>query len=237
MDHTELHSNISRVKPNILRCKRGKSGAGDIHLIAVSKTKPVEDVREAFHAGISDFGENYVTEAVDKCIQCGDLDITWHFLGPLQSNKARQVAEHFDWIHSLDRLKIAQRLNAQRPAERAPLKVCIQVNMPVEASKSGVVSSDELLELATLFITSIDSIFGGSWPFLPVLRALSPTRAVWTNRRSAQMEGLPIEMTSYRWECRRIWKRRSPRDPRWSELAQISSAHGILRNDFRGNSA
>ena len=150
MDHTELHSNIAQVKSRISSAANAVNRvAGDIRLIAVSKTKPVEDVRAAFHAGISDFGENYVTEAVDKCIQCNDLDITWHFLGPLQSNKTRKVAEHFDWIHSVDRLKIAERLNAQRPAERAPLKVCIQVNMPVEASKSGVISSDELLQLAT----------------------------------------------------------------------------------------
>ena len=141
MDHSQLHSNISQVKSRISSAADAVNRvAGDIRLIAVSKTKPVEDVRAAFHAGISDFGENYVTEAVDKCIQCKDLDITWHFLGPLQSNKTRQVAEHFDWIHSVDRLKIAQRLNAQRPAERAPLKVCIQVNIPVEESKSGVVS-------------------------------------------------------------------------------------------------
>ena len=104
MDHTELHSNISQVKSRISSAADAVNRvAGDIRLIAVSKTKPVEDVRAAFHAGISDFGENYVTEAVDKCIQCSDLDITWHFLGPLQSNKTRQVAEHFDWIHSIDR--------------------------------------------------------------------------------------------------------------------------------------
>jgi len=150
MDHTQLISNISQVKSRISAAANAVNRtAGDIRLIAVSKTKPVEDVRAAFHAGISDFGENYVIEAVDKCIQCSDLDITWHFLGPLQSNKTRQVAEHFDWIHSVDRLKIAQRLNAQRSAESAPLKVCIQVNIPVEAGKSGVVSSDALLELAT----------------------------------------------------------------------------------------
>ena len=150
MDHTHLSSNIAQVKSRISSAANAVNrAAGDIRLIAVSKTKPVEDIRAAFHAGISDFGENYVIEAVDKCIQCSDLDITWHFLGPLQSNKTRQVAEHFDWIHSVDRLKIAQRLNAQRSAESAPLKVCIQVNIPVEAGKSGVVSSDALLELAT----------------------------------------------------------------------------------------
>ena len=152
MDHNQLHSNISQVKSRISSAANAVNRTPrDIRLIAVSKTRPVEDIRTAFYAGVSDFGENYVTEAVDKCVQCNDLDITWHFLGQLQSNKTRQIAERFDWIHSVDRLKIAQRLNAQRPAERAPLKVCIQVNMPVEASKSGVVSRDELLDLATAF--------------------------------------------------------------------------------------
>lgn len=150
MDYSHLHSNISQVKSRISTAANGvKREPSDIRLIAVSKTKPAEDVRAAFHAGISDFGENYVSEAIDKCIQCSDLGITWHFLGPLQSNKTRQVAEHFDWIHSVDRVKVAQRLNTQRPDDRAPLKVCIQVNMPIEESKSGVVSSDELLSLAT----------------------------------------------------------------------------------------
>ena len=146
MDHPQIHSNISQVKSRISSAASAVNRvAGDIRLIAVSKTKPVEDVRAAFHAGISDFGENYVIEAVDKCVQCSDLDITWHFLGPLQSNKTRQVAEHVDWIHSVDRLKIAQRLNAQRPAERAPLKDSIQVNIPLEESKAGVVSSNGVL--------------------------------------------------------------------------------------------
>ena len=149
MDHSLLHSNISQVKNRIASAAEDINREADhIRLIAVSKTKPADAVRAAFHAGISDFGENYVSEAVDKCVQCSDLDITWHFLGPLQSNKTQQVADHFDWIHSVDRLKIAQRLNAQRSREKKPLKVCIQVNMPLEESKAGVVSSDELVELA-----------------------------------------------------------------------------------------
>jgi pyridoxal phosphate enzyme (YggS family) len=197
MDHTELHSNISRVKSRISSAADAVNRvAGDIRLIAVSKTKPVEDVRAAFHAGISDFGENYVTEAVEKCIQCSDLDITWHFLGPLQSNKTRQVAEHFDWIHSIDRLKIAQRLNAQRPEERAPLKVCIQVNMPVEASKSGVVSSDELLELATT-IHNFDRLdLRGIMAIPAPCSELSRQREQFGRIAGLlKMEGLPVEMT------------------------------------------
>ena len=170
--------------------------AGDIRLIAVSKTKPVEDVRAAFHAGISDFGENYVIEAVDKCIQCKHLNITWHFLGPLQSNKTRQVAEHFDWIHSVDRLKIAQRLNAQRPAERAPLKVCIQVNIPVEESKSGVVSSNELLELATV-VHNFDRLdLRGIMAIPAPCSELSRQREQFGRIAGLlKTEGLPVEMT------------------------------------------
>ena len=197
MDHTQLHSNISQVKSRISSAASAVNRvAGDIRLIAVSKTKPVEDVRAAFHAGISDFGENYATEAADKCIQCSDLDITWHFLGPLQSNKTRQVAEHFDWIHSVDRLKIAQRLNAQRSAERAPLKVCIQVNIPFEASKSGVVSSDELLELATA-VNNFDRLdLRGIMAIPAPCSELSRQREQFGRIASLlKTEGLPAEMT------------------------------------------
>ena len=197
VDHTQLHSNISQVRSRIFSSANAANRAArDIRLIAVSKTKPVEDIRAAFHAGISDFGENYVGESVDKCSQCGDLDITWHFLGPLQSNKTRQVAEHFDWIHSVDRLKIAQRLNAQRPAERAPLKVCIQVNIPFEASKSGVVSSDELLELATAVHNFDRLALRGIMAIPAPCSELSRLREQF--ERIAELlktEGLPLEMT------------------------------------------
>lgn len=118
-----------------------------ITLLAVSKTKPAEMIREAYLAGARDFGENYLQEGVDKIETLKDLDIIWHFIGPLQSNKTRPVAEHFDWIHSVDRLKIAQRLSEQRPDNMAPLNVCIQVNISAEQSKSGV-TPDQLPELA-----------------------------------------------------------------------------------------
>jgi len=197
VEHSHLHSKISQVKSRISTAANSVSrSACDIRLIAVSKTRPVEDIRAAFRAGIWDFGENYVTEAVDKCIQCSDLDITWHFLGPLQSNKTRQVAEHFDWIHSVDRLKIAQRLNAQRPAESAPLKVCIQVNMPVEASKSGVVSSDELLELATA-VHNFDRLdLRGIMAIPAPCSELSRQREQFGRIAGLlKTEGLPVEMT------------------------------------------
>jgi len=109
-----------------------------ITLLAVSKTFGPEAVREAFGAGLRAFGENYVQEAVDKIDALRDLGAEWHLIGPLQSNKARVVAERFDWVHTLDRLKIAERLSAARPGTLAPLQVCVQVNVSGEASKSGV---------------------------------------------------------------------------------------------------
>ncbi|RTR05470.1 YggS family pyridoxal phosphate-dependent enzyme [Halomonas nitroreducens] len=108
-------------------------------LLAVSKTKPAALIREAWRLGQREFGENYVQEALDKQAELADLDdIVWHFIGPLQSNKSRDVAAHFAWVHSVDREKIARRLNDQRPAGMAPLNVCLQVNISGEASKSGV---------------------------------------------------------------------------------------------------
>jgi PLP dependent protein len=126
-----------------------------IRLLAVSKTFPADDVRATFGAGQSAFGENYVQEALAKIEALADLraGIEWHFIGPLQSNKTRLVAEHFDWVHSVDRLKIAQRLAEQRPANLAPLNVCLQINVSGEASKSGVAPADApalAREIATL---------------------------------------------------------------------------------------
>lgn len=123
--------------------------AGEVTLLAVSKTFPPAAVQAAFDAGQRAFGENYVQEGVDKIAQLGDLrdQISWHFIGPLQSNKTRAVAEQFDWVHAIDRLRIAERLSAQRPAGMAPLQVCLQVNISGEASKSGV-APDEVPALA-----------------------------------------------------------------------------------------
>ena len=119
---------------------------GSVTLLAVSKTFPAVTVREAVAAGQREFGENYVQEALDKIAELADLraDITWHLIGPLQSNKTRVVAEAFDWVHTVDRLKIAQRLSEQRPAHLPPLQVCIQVNTSGEDSKSGVAPAEAL---------------------------------------------------------------------------------------------
>tara|TARA_R110000737_G_scaffold105974_1_gene138892 strand:+ start:54 stop:770 length:717 start_codon:yes stop_codon:yes gene_type:complete len=122
-------------------------------LLAVSKTKPAAMIRQVWQLGQREFGENYLQEALEKQTELADLDdIVWHFIGPLQSNKTRAVAEHFDWVHSVDRLKIAKRLSEQRPAHLAPLNICLQVNISREESKAGV-RPEELEELAKAVAT------------------------------------------------------------------------------------
>ncbi len=111
---------------------------GAVRLLAVSKTKPAAAVAAAFDAGQRDFGENHVQDALTKLHALEALDVTWHFIGPIQSNKTRTIATRFDWVHSVDRLKIAQRLNDQRPPGAPPLNVCLQVNISAETTKSGV---------------------------------------------------------------------------------------------------
>ena len=116
-------------------------------LLAVSKAQPANAIREAFLAGQKSFGENYVQEALTKQQALKDLNIDWHFIGPIQSNKAVSIAENFNWVHGVDRLKIAERLNAAHPSSLAPINICIQLNVSNEASKSGV-TQQELLPLA-----------------------------------------------------------------------------------------
>lgn len=123
-----------------------------IHILAVSKRQPVRAIEAAHAAGQIDFGENYLQEAATKIQDLTGRSLSWHFIGPLQSNKTRQAAELFDWVHSLDREKIALRLNEQRPADRPPLEICIQVNVSGEATKSGV-TLDELPRLAEVIAT------------------------------------------------------------------------------------
>ncbi|AXI63986.1 YggS family pyridoxal phosphate-dependent enzyme [Pseudomonas kribbensis] len=141
---------MSTIADNILhvssRIQAATQAAGrdenSVQLLAVSKTKPAEALREAYAAGLRDFGENYLQEALGKQLELADLPLIWHFIGPIQSNKTRSIAEHFAWVHSVDRLKIAQRLSEQRPADLPPLNICIQVNVSGEASKSGCTPAD-----------------------------------------------------------------------------------------------
>ncbi|OHX12096.1 YggS family pyridoxal phosphate-dependent enzyme [Chromobacterium sphagni] len=123
-------------------CRRAGRAPDEVALLAVSKTFPAADLREAYACGQRAFGENYVQELEQKSGALSDLAIEWHFIGPLQSNKTRIVAERAHWVHSIDRLKTAERLSAQRPADMPPLNLCVQVNVSGEASKSGCAPQD-----------------------------------------------------------------------------------------------
>lgn len=143
-----IAENIAKVGVRIREAAQASQrDCASIGLLAVSKTKPAAAIRQAYAAGVQNFGENYLQEALDKQSELHDLEVTWHFIGPIQSNKTKPIAEHFDWVHSVDRLKIAERLSAQRPAHLPPLNICLQVNVSGEASKSGC-SPDQLSALA-----------------------------------------------------------------------------------------
>ncbi|MFG0324852.1 YggS family pyridoxal phosphate-dependent enzyme [Pseudomonas putida] len=138
-----LADNLSAISARIASAAQavGRNPAS-VQLLAVSKTKPASAIREIHAAGVRDFGENYLQEALTKQQALSDLPLIWHFIGPIQSNKTKAIAEHFDWVHSVDRMKIAQRLSEQRPAGLAPLNICLQVNVSGEDSKSGCAPAD-----------------------------------------------------------------------------------------------
>lgn len=151
---SQIAQHLLQVKERIVQAaQRVGRGADHIQLLAVSKTKPLEDIRAAYVAGQRRFGESYAQEAALKIdtlrAEPDYADIEWHFIGPLQSNKSRLVAERFDWVQSVDRDKLIERLNGQRPAGLAPLNVCLQINISGESSKSGT-SEQEIFRLAEL---------------------------------------------------------------------------------------
>lgn len=137
-----IAENLQQLKRRISEALQGDSRA--VTLVAVSKTHAADMVREAFAAGQRDFGENYVQEAVAKIVSLAGLPLTWHFIGTLQSNKAREVAIHFDWVHGIDRSKVAEVLSRHRPAGREPLNACVEVNISREATKGGVQPGEAL---------------------------------------------------------------------------------------------
>ena len=140
---TTIADHLGAVRQSIATaCQRAGRPANSVTLLAVSKTQGPAALREAQAAGQAAFGENYVQEALEKIAALSDLALEWHCIGPLQSNKTRPVAEHFDWVHSVDRLKVAQRLSEQRPAGKPALQVCLQVNLDGGPTKSGVAPAD-----------------------------------------------------------------------------------------------
>lgn len=163
--NTAFSDRMAEVKARIASaCARSGRQPEEITLVAVSKTWPLTDLEAAMAAGATDLGENYVQEAVDKITHWQGPAPVWHFIGPLQSNKTRQVAELFDWVHSVDRLKIARRLSEQRPVAKGPLSVCIQVNISDDPAKAGVAPADvadllaDMAELGNLTVAGLMAI-------------------------------------------------------------------------------
>ena len=137
-----IAANLQAIRRRISEALQGDRR--EVTLVAVSKSQPAERIREAQGAGCRNFGENYVNEAIAKMAVLGDMEATWHFIGHLQTNKARDIAERFDWVHGIDRTKAAAALSRARPAGRGPLNVCLQVNISDEATKGGVRPEDAL---------------------------------------------------------------------------------------------
>lgn len=144
----DIATNLKNLRTRIAAAAEAAGRAPDsIRLVAVSKTRPAADIAAAAESGQRDFGENYLQEALSKIDALRGRDLVWHFIGPVQSNKTRDIAAHFDWVHSVDRGKIARRLSEQRPDALPPLNVCLQVNIDAENSKAGV-PPEEAAELA-----------------------------------------------------------------------------------------
>lgn len=145
---TIISDSLQVIRANILKAKQHANRQEDIQLLAVSKAQSAEKLREAYNAGQTAFGENYVQEAIGKQALLEDCNIEWHFIGPIQSNKTQLIAQHFSWVHSVDRLKIARRLSSARSNQQSPLNICIQINSSNEESKSGV-QMPVLIDLAS----------------------------------------------------------------------------------------
>lgn len=202
---TMIADNLQRVRDRIeAACAQAGRSPADVVLLAVSKTFGTDAVRQAFAAGQKAFGENYIQEGVDKIKTLAGLDIEWHCIGPIQSNKTRLVAEHFDWAHSVDRLKIAQRLSEQRPAGLAPLQICIQVNVDGGTTKAGVAPADalslakDIAKLPGLHLRGLMSIPEPAADFAAACVVHRKAKALWDalNAEGLQLDTLSMGMTA-----------------------------------------
>lgn len=197
---TTIALNLQQVHARIARaCAAAQRDVNEVTLLAVAKTFGPDAVRQAHAAGAVDFGENYIQEAVEKQALLAGLPLRWHCIGPIQSNKTRLVATHFDWAHTVDRVKIAQRLSEQRPPQLPPLQVCIQVNIDGGPSKSGVAPAEalalarEVAALPRLRLRGIMTIPEPAQDFEAQLAVHRRARALYEDLRAA---GLPLDTLS-----------------------------------------
>ncbi len=202
---TTIRNKLQRVRQRIeAACAQAQRPVTDVTLLAVSKTFGPEAVREAHEAGQNAFGENYIQEAVEKIALLRELPLQWHCIGPLQSNKTRLVAAHFDWVHTIDRLKIAQRLSEQRPPELPPLQVCIQVNIDGGPTKAGVAPKEvqalaqEIAQLPRLKLRGLMTIPEPVADFAGQRALHMRTRALFDqlNEAGLQLDTLSMGMTA-----------------------------------------
>ncbi|HEY9066980.1 MAG TPA: YggS family pyridoxal phosphate-dependent enzyme [Burkholderiaceae bacterium] len=197
-----IADNVQQVLGRVANaCAAAGRPVQSVTLLAVTKTFDAHAVRDAYNAGLRRFGENYVQEALDKIAALADLraQLEWHLIGPLQSNKTRLVAENFDWVHSLDRLKIAQRLSEQRPAALPPLNVCLQVNISEEASKSGLAPAEVAQvaqAVATLPGLRLRGLMAIPEPAADFERQREPHRALRKLYESLRSTGLALDTLS-----------------------------------------
>lgn len=190
---TLIHERIARA------CIAAGRSSESVDLIAVSKTCEAAAIRAAALAGQRGFGENYVQEALAKQLELADLGLEWHFVGPVQSNKTGDLAAHFDWVHGVDRLKIAQRLSAARPASLPPLNVCVQVNMSNEASKSGCQPDQALSlcrEIAPMPGLRLRGLMAIPAPTVPGADAQVPFKALRLLFEQIRAQGIPLDTIS-----------------------------------------
>ncbi|MBB3048415.1 hypothetical protein FHR99_002689 [Litorivivens lipolytica] len=183
IDEASIKGNIAELLERIRTCAQ-ESGRSphSVKLMAVSKTRPASAIRAALAGGLSDIGENYIQEARAKQEELSSEAICWHCIGPIQSNKSRTVAEHFDWVHTVDRLKLAKRLSQQRPPELPPLNICLQVNIDREPQKAGV-APEQLAELAEA-VSSLPNLRLRGLMAIPAARSeLAEQRAVFAEVR------------------------------------------------------
>ncbi len=201
----DICDNIHSIQDSIeTTARRFNRPPENIKLLAVSKTWPAEVVRTAWSCGQRCFGENYVNELIDKAKKLEELDIEWHFIGHLQSNKSRAVAETADWVHSVDRLSIAKRLSAQRDPHRPPLQVCVQINVSEEASKSGIKPSEALSllhqvrDLPNLKLRGLMAIPAKTTQFTGQRAAFARLRELFeqANRQGLQLDTLSMGMSN-----------------------------------------
>ncbi len=197
---TTIASNLQAVRDAIAAAAAGAGrGANDVCLLAVSKTFAPEALREVYHAGQTCFAESYVQEALDKIAALQDLLIEWHYIGPIQSNKTRAIAENFSWVHSVDRLKIAERLSGQRPAQLPPLQVCLQVNISTEASKGGVAPNEVSVlarAIAKLPNLKLRGLMAVPAPSDDVTAQRLPFAQLWKLRDQLNQQGLQLDTLS-----------------------------------------